>query len=158
MLFRIFLVIIFIISCRANAQESVLAAGGSASGADGAVSFSVGQAAFITATGADGTSSEGVQQPYEIIFMPGMDDDPAITLTSRVYPNPTSGRLSLSTVTPVPDNLRYDLTDLNGTLLQTNKITLAETILELGQLVPASYYLTVFSQGRVVKTYKIIRK
>jgi len=49
-----------------QAQESVNAAGGNASGSGGTVSYTVGQVVYTTKTGTNGSVAEGVQQAYEI--------------------------------------------------------------------------------------------
>ena len=46
-----------------QAQESVNATGGDASGSGGSVSYSVGQITYQTHTGINGSVAEGVQQP-----------------------------------------------------------------------------------------------
>jgi len=47
-------------------QQAILATGGNATGSGGTVSYTVGQAAYITQTGSGGTVTQGVQQPFEI--------------------------------------------------------------------------------------------
>lgn len=49
-----------------QAQESVNATGGNASGSGGSASYSVGQVVYTTNTGTNGTVAQGVQQPFEI--------------------------------------------------------------------------------------------
>ena len=51
---------------RLQAQETIPAIGGNASGSGGSVSYSVGQAVYTTNTGTNGSVPQGVQQPFEI--------------------------------------------------------------------------------------------
>ncbi len=49
-----------------QAQTSVNATGGNASGSGGSASYSVGQVVYTTHTGTNGSVAQGVQQPFEI--------------------------------------------------------------------------------------------
>lgn len=49
-----------------QAQQTVPATGGNATGSGGTVNYTVGQAAYTTQTGSNGTITQGVQQPFEI--------------------------------------------------------------------------------------------
>ena len=51
-----------------QAQEAVAAAGGEATGSGGTVSYTIGQINYTTNTGAGGTITQGVQQPYEFFI------------------------------------------------------------------------------------------
>ena len=79
-----------------QAQESINAKGGDASGSGGYMSYSVGQVAFQTHTGADGSIAEGAQQPYEISVITAIGKANGITLSIAAYPNPVSDYLILS--------------------------------------------------------------
>ena len=52
-----------------QAQTSVNAIGGDATGSGGSVSYSVGQVVYTTNKGTNGSVVEGVQQPYEILVV-----------------------------------------------------------------------------------------
>ncbi len=57
-----------------QAQEALPASGNNASGSGGSSSYSVGQLVFSYKTGTTGSVTEGVQQPYEIQVITGIDD------------------------------------------------------------------------------------
>ena len=63
-----------------QAQTSVNATGGDASGGGGSVSYSVGQVVYTTHTGTSGSVAEGVQQPYEISVVTGLEEAQSINL------------------------------------------------------------------------------
>ncbi|NJK86375.1 MAG: T9SS C-terminal target domain-containing protein, partial [Bacteroidales bacterium] len=63
-----------------QAQESINAAGGNASGAGGSVSWSSGQVTYQTNSGTTGSIAEGVQQPYEISVVTALDIAKGINL------------------------------------------------------------------------------
>jgi len=64
-----------------QAQESVNATGGNASGSGGSASYSVGQVAYQTHTGTNGSVSEGVQQPFEISVVTAIEEAKGINLS-----------------------------------------------------------------------------
>ena len=78
-----------------QAQTSVNATGGNASGSGGSASYSVGQVVFTTNTGTSGSVVQGIQQPYEISVVTGIEQAKGINLELSVYPNPTTDYLTL---------------------------------------------------------------
>ena len=102
-----------------QAQQAILSASSNATGNDGSVSYSVGQVAFIEKLGATGTITEGVQQPYEILFMEGIDPKTGIRLECMVYPNPANAYVKLKIIDRniLPSNCQ--LNNMNGMLLRT---------------------------------------
>jgi hypothetical protein len=77
----------------AQAQESVNASGGDATGTSGTVAYSVGQVVYTSNTGSTGSVAQGVQQSYEI-FMVGIKET-ELNISLSVFPNPTSDNLTL---------------------------------------------------------------
>ncbi|HOZ29528.1 MAG TPA: T9SS type A sorting domain-containing protein, partial [Bacteroidales bacterium] len=140
-----------------QAQESVNATGGNDSGSGGSVSYSVGQVVYTTNTGTNGSVTEGVQQPYEISVVTGIEDTKDINLSVTAYPNPTTAYLTLSINEFDISNLSYQLYDMNGKLLQSEKITGNQTSIVMSNLVPATYFVKVIESNREVKTFKIIK-
>ena len=140
-----------------QAQTSVNATGGNASGSGGSASYSVGQLAYTTNTGTNGSVSEGVQQPFEISVVTGIEEAKGINLSVSAYPNPTTDYLTLSIGEFDISNLSYQLYDMNGKLLQNEKITGNQTSIAMGNLVPANYFVKVIQGNKEVKTFKIIK-
>lgn len=140
-----------------QAQERISATGGNASGGGGSASYSIGQLAYQTHTGTNGSVEEGVQQPYEISVVTGLEEAKGINLSVSAYPNPTTDYLTLSIVEFEISNLSYQLYDMNGKLLQSKKITGNQTSIAMGNLVPANYFVKVIQSNKEVKTFKIIK-
>ena len=144
-----------------QAQESVNTTGGNASGIGGSVNYSIGQVVYQTHTGTNGSVAEGVQQPYEISVVTGIELT-EISLMITAYPNPTADYLKLS----IDGNLKsgYDLSimsyqvfDMNGKLLQNQKIKDSQTSIDMSNLVPATYFVKVTQSNKAIKTFKIIK-
>jgi hypothetical protein len=140
-----------------SAQESVNATGGNASGSGGSASYSVGQVVYTTNTGTNGSVAQGVQQAYEISVVSAIEEIKGINLTISAYPNPTTDYLTLSIGEFEISNLSYQLYDMNGKLLQNEKITSDHTSIVMSNLVPATYFVKVTEGNKEIKTFKIIK-
>jgi hypothetical protein len=143
------------------AQEAVTIAGGNASGSGGSASYTVGQIVYTTKTGSSGSVAQGVQQPFEISVVSGINEIPGILLQCSVYPNPTTDLLILkidASATPGFQSLSYQIYDMNGKLLLSKKLTGNETSISMENLVPATYFLKVIQSDKEVKAFKIIKK
>jgi hypothetical protein len=140
-----------------QAQESINATGGNASGGGGSVSYSVGQVVYTTNTGTNGSVAQGVQQPYEISVVTGIEEAEGIYLSVTAYPNPTTDYLTLRIDEFEISNLSYQLYDMNGKLLQNEKIAGNQTSIVMSNLVPATYFVKVVQGNREIKTFKIIK-
>jgi hypothetical protein len=140
------------------AQQSILSLTGNASGTGGSVSYSVGQVAYIHYAGMSGAGTEGVQQPYEIQIPEGIDQEAGINLECILFPNPADAFIRLKIDNPETRLLTFQLLDINGTLLRNDKIEYAETTIPMDNLTPATYFITVSEKGKLVKTFKVIKK
>jgi len=140
-----------------QAQESVNTTGGNASGSGGSASYSVGQVAYQTHTGTNGSVAQGVQQAYEIKDVTAIEEAKGINLSISAYPNPANDYLTLSITEFELSNLSYQLYDINGKLLQHEKITGNPTSIVMSNLIPATYFVKVIQGNREVKTFQIIK-
>jgi Secretion system C-terminal sorting domain len=139
-----------------NAQEAVLTSGGNASSGSGSISYSVGQIVYTYATSSSGSISPGVQQAFEI-FTLGTNDFPEITLQISVYPNPTKTNATLNIANYNAENISYELFDLSGKQIVSQKITSTATQIPMEELSSAIYFLKILDQNKVLKTFKIIK-
>ena len=149
------LLAMLLVSFGLQAQVSMNAAGGNAAGDGGSVSFSVGQTAFSANAGSNGSVTQGVQQPYEISVLSVAEQAENISLS--VYPNPSTDYLYLTSSDENSD-LSYQLFDMNGRLLKSEKITENQTNIDMQGLVSATYFVKVNQGNKTVKTFKIIKR
>ena len=140
-----------------QAQETIPATGGNASGSGGSASYSVGQVIYTTNTGTNGSVAQGVQQPFEISEVTGIEQAKGINLNCSAYPNPTTDFLMLKVENYDKENLSYQLYDISGKLLENKKVTGTETSIVMSNLVPATYFVKVTEGNKEVKTFKIIK-
>ena len=140
-----------------QAQETIPATGGNATGSGGSVSYTVGQITYNAISGTNGTVNQGVQQPYEISVVTASNNAREITLECTVYPNPTRGLLKLIVESFENENLRFQFFDINGVLLQDKKVEKRETEISLENLSSSVYFLKVIKNNVEVKVFKIVK-
>ena len=137
------------------AQQMNLAAGGEASGTGGTVSYSIGQLFYTPISGSTHNILQGVQQPYEISVLAVKEVAKKIELVATVFPNPTVDNFTLKVENNKFKNLYYELYDLNGQLLQKNKVESDETQIGIANLNSSYYILRVYDGNESIKTFKI---
>jgi hypothetical protein len=140
-----------------QAQNSEPATGGNVSGSGGSASYSIGQVFYTTTTNLNGSVAQGVQQPFEISVVTGLEQAQGINLSCSAYPNPTTDILILKVENFDNTNLSYQLFDIDGKNLETKKIESNQTSIVMNKLVPAIYFLRVIKSNKEVKTFKIIK-
>ena len=141
-----------------QAQTSVNATGGNASGSGGSASYSVGQLAYTTNTGTNGSVSEGVQQPFEISVVTGIEEAKDIFLNVSAYPNPTTDYLELKVENLQLSELSYKLYDISGKVYQNKEIGNGITKIEMQNLPQGIYFIKVIdTKNKEFKTFKIIK-
>ena len=140
-----------------HAQQAITTAGSEATGDGGTISYSVGQIAYKTITGTNGTITEGVQQPLEI-FTVGIDNSEENLVDITAFPNPVTNNLLLKIDPSLSfQSMEYQLYNMQGNLLKNNKLTGNETDIDLSSLVPSSYFLRVIEKEKEIKTFIIIK-
>ena len=144
------------IGITAQAQQATTATGGDASGSGGTIAYSVGQIVYTTNTGITGSVAQGVQQPYEISIVLGIEDN-SIKLELTAYPNPTTNYLTLNVGKAELSTLNFQLYDISGKLIESRKIISSAEIIAMENLPSANYFLKVTNNNKEVKTFKIIK-
>lgn len=157
---RILFIILFLvlIGLTGFAQQSILSSTGNISGTGGSVSYSIGQVAFSQHTWITGVVTEGVQQPYEIQIMEGIDQEQGIHLNCILYPNPADAYIKLRIENIQSGILTYQLINMEGLILKNDRIENIETNIQMADLASATYFLTVSERDKSIKTFKIIKK
>ncbi len=140
----------------AQAQESVNASGGDATGSGGTVAYSVGQIDYVTNTSTSGGENQGVQQPYEF-FIVGTNDL-LLDISITIYPNPTTNNLTLQVSDYNSEKLSYQLYDMQGKLLNHEQIVASQTKVNMDSFPPATYFVHLINlENKKVQSFKIIK-
>ena len=140
----------------ANAQQSINSSGGEASGSGGSASYSLGQIVYKTSSGVNGSSAQGVQQPFEISITSGIQEQ-SISLNLSAYPNPASDFLVLNVKENNFAKLSFQLLDSRGRILESGPVRENSTTISLDELASATYFLKVTQNNKEIKTFKIIK-
>lgn len=140
-----------------QAQVAIITTGGNASGSGGTSSYTVGQLGYTTNTGTTGSVAQGVQQPYEISIVIGVEEATEIELSCMLYPNPTTDFVNLKLNSFKMENISYQIFDFNGKLLDLKKVEGSETSIEMKSYADAVYFLKVFQGEKELKTFKIVK-
>lgn len=140
-----------------SAQEGINASGGNAAGSGGSVSYSVGQMMYQSHSGTNGSITEGAQQPYEISTLTSIEAAKNIHLSISAHPNPTTNYLTLEIEAFDHSNLRFQLYNALGKLLQNEKIIDKKSSIVMSSLAPGIYFLNIVEGNNEVKTFKIVK-
>jgi len=138
-------------------QASLNAAGTTSTDEGGSISFSVGVMAYTTVAGEGGSLEQGVQHQYEISEVSTIREVRGITLSMKVFPNPTTDFLILNVGSEDASSFSYRLYDAHGKVLNSAAITTQETYIPMSQYVAALYFVKVFRNNREVKTFKVLK-
>ena len=149
---QIFLFATFFASFAATAQEVVSSQGQTYSNANGSIDFTVGE--VIINTGSNGTNdlTQGFHQTNWNFL--GVEDF-APDYQATIFPNPTQDVLNIKT--RVFENVTYTLYDAQGKLVMQNILSAEQTPIQVSQLAPGSYSLTLNNETQNLKTFKLIK-
>jgi len=148
--------LLFCSSFNLYAQNNTVTSGGQASGTGGSVSYSVGQIAYSSTSGTNGSITQGVQQPFEISAVTSIRNI-GIDLKAQIYPNPSTDQLILSINTQEYKNLRYILVDSQGKTMTSDRINQNAQKIDVSKLSNGTYFLRVLSNKQQLKTFQIIK-
>lgn len=142
----------------AQSQNGFVSIGGNDSGVGGSLSHSMGQLVYVSNNSINGSVSNGVQQSYEVYeSTDSLNIYPNIRIDLKVYPNPTISNVILSIGKMSSEYLEYQLYDLNGRLLLSEKIQTQKATIPMENLQMATYFLIVTFNSLPIKTFKIIK-
>lgn len=140
-----------------QAQETVTTSGGDASGVGGSSSYTVGQVAYTTNTGSNGSVVQGMQQPYEISITTGVNET-TNNLEIAVFPNPTTNYLQLNVESEALENLNFQLIDLQGKVIENKKVLEMQSTINMEALPKGIYLLHVTKNKQAIEIYKVIKQ
>ncbi|HXA02743.1 MAG TPA: T9SS type A sorting domain-containing protein [Cytophagaceae bacterium] len=138
------------------AQQNTSATGGNASSSSGSVSYTVGQIDYISSHDNTGSITQGLQQPYEILIVSGIERKD-IQLSASLYPNPTSDFVLLTLEEIALEKMSCGLYDVEGRLISSIKLSCLQTTIPLSNLPNASYLLKISNDTAILKIFKIIK-
>ena len=142
----------FFVSIAVTAQEVLATQGESYSNASANIDFTIGE--VIIDTGTDGTNdlTQGYHQTnWNFLgvedFAPGYE--------AIIFPNPTEDVLNIKTISF--ENVTYTLYDAQGKLVMQNILSAEQTPIQVSQLAPGSYSLTLNNETQNLKTFNLVK-
>lgn len=152
---KILLLLLLSFSGISEAQQVVIPAGNMAQSGTGSVSYSVGQVFYEPQSTAAGKVNPGVQQPYEIFALATNENH--IKNNILVYPNPVKDYLTVDFNSEKLVKARYQLFDGTGRIINQGDLKNLKNDINTSTLSAGLYMLTISSEGKNVKTFKIIK-
>ncbi|MGQ1783827.1 MULTISPECIES: T9SS type A sorting domain-containing protein [unclassified Saccharicrinis] len=148
----------FILSVQCLFAQEVLNASGSSNEHSGyVISWSIGELVAETYTGSKSFLTQGFLQTR--LDIPTSYFQVKDEYDLEIYPNPViNNSVSLSIKGIELSNLSYQLFDISGRILKTNKIESNPASIDMTNLVPGIYLLRISGDEKEIKTFKIIKK
>jgi len=140
----------------ASAQNNTNTSGGEASGVNGKVSYSIGQTGYQSSTDGSVTIAQGVQQPFEISTLTGVEKT-EIQLSASVYPNPTSDFVTLRFAESDVQHMYILVLDEKGKQLSQQSVAKSQTDIPMSGYASGTYFIKVLDGKTAVKIFKIIK-
>jgi len=141
--------------CVLSAQQDVVSSGGSATGATGSISFSIGQVVYSNEINTTGSINQGVQQPYEIT--PIFVNEPWREFAVELYPNPTRNNLLIEMPDFIP-GLNLRVFNLQGLLIEDRPILTKQTTLNAEPWAASTYIVKISDDFGHFSEYKLIKQ
>lgn len=134
------------------AQEVVSTQGDSYSNASANIDFTLGEVIIDTGTDGSNDITQGFHQT-NWNFVGVEDHSPSYQAT--IFPNPTSEVLNIRT--SLFENVTYALYDAQGKLVMQDVLSEEQTPIQVSQLAPGSYSITLNNETQNLKTFKLIK-
>ena len=135
-----------------SAQEVVSTQGESYSNASAKIDFTIGEVVINTVTDGTNALTQGFHQT-NWNFLGVEDFAPDFDIT--IFPNPTSDVLYIKS--SFYQDITYSLYDTQGKLVFKNILTETETQIQLNQLAPGAYSLSIHNKKEQLKNFKFIK-
>lgn len=135
-------------------QKNTVSSGADASGTGGTFSYSIGQIDYSNSVSANETVSEGVQQPYELYTIVGINEENSII--SAIYPNPVDNYLTLE-LKQVLQNHSAHILDSKGKEIDVVSLIEITTKINLSDYSSGIYHLTIKKDNVEIESLKILK-
>ena len=139
-------------SISVSAQEVIATQGDSYSNASANIDFTIGEVVINTASDGTNDITQGFHQTNWNFL--GVDDHEQ-NFEATVYPNPTEDVLNIRS--SAFQNVTYTLYDANGKLVLQDVLSAELTPIQVNQLAPGGYSLTLNNKAQILKTFKLIK-
>jgi hypothetical protein len=136
-----------------NTLQVVGSAGNTATSGNTQLTWTIGEPIVNTATSTNNVLTQGFNQG--LLLITAIDDLKNTTVS--IQPNPTSDFAIINLDDKYFSNAQYTLTDINGKVIQQNKIENMQTSVSFQDLANATYFIQVTTNNQKTKTFKVIK-
>jgi hypothetical protein len=150
------LLLLLLISRLLYGQQVISTSGFSSTTKDLNISCTIGETIAQTLSNGNTVVTQGFNQPVLLVTRTAFARESEINLD--VFPNPTSGKLTLRLSSPDSGNLQYCIFSMQGNILVLKKLTEIETIIDFSPFPGGIYFLKVQSGNRILETFKISKQ
>ena len=141
------------LSLNSLGQEVVSTQGDSYTNANGSIDFTIGEVVINTVTDGTNDLTQGFHQTNWNFL--GVEDF-APNYEAIIFPNPTEDVLNIRT--SAFENVTYTLYDAQGKLVMQDKLSAEQTPIQVSQLAPGNYSITLSNGTQELKTFKLIKQ
>jgi hypothetical protein len=136
-----------------NTLQVVGSAGNTAISGNSQLTWTIGEPIVNTATSTNNVLTQGFNQG--LLLITAIDDVKNNNVS--IQPNPTSDFAIIKLDDQNLSNAQYTLTDINGKVIQQNKIENKQTFVSFQDLANATYFIQVVTNNQKAKTFKVIK-
>jgi predicted Fe-Mo cluster-binding NifX family protein len=136
-----------------NTLQVIGSAGNTATSGNTQLTWTIGEPIVTTATNTSNLLTQGFNQGTLIITA----IDELKNLSVSIQPNPTSDFAIIKLDDQNLSNAQYTLIDINGKVIQQNKIENKLTSVSFQDLANATYFIQVTTNNQKAKTFKVIK-
>ncbi len=117
------------------------------------MSFTLGQGLL----GTEHPLMEGVQQPWEIWVITGVELEEKGSQVFSVYPNPVKHQLTINLNCQEKKVVFYGLFDLKGEKIKKGPLLNQRTLISMQGLDSGVYLMKIFQKQKILQTFKILK-
>ena len=140
------------LSLNSLGQDVVSTQGDSYTNASGSIDFTIGEVVINTVTDGTNDLTQGFHQTNWNFL--GVEDF-APNYEAIIFPNPTVDVLNIQTSSF--EGVTYTLYDGQGKLVLQDLLSAKQTPIEVSELAPGSYSLTLNNETQNLKTFKLVK-
>jgi hypothetical protein len=155
LLFLVFLLAGLLSHGQSNIQQVVAPAGGNGLNDDMQIGWTLGETVIATVTDDNINLTQGFQQPNLVVTALKKQD--TLPFTVDAYPNPTGNMLMIQIENTETGDFQYVLYNMNGKVLERQKITATITTIGMNNHPAGMYLLKITQHDLEIMMFEIIK-
>jgi hypothetical protein len=149
----IFTILTSLTFAQTNTLQVIGSAGNTVTNGNTQLTWTIGETIVNSASNTNNVLTQGFNQG--LLLITAIDDLKNTSIT--IQPNPTSDFAIINLDDQNLSSAQYVLTDINGKVIQQNKIENQQTSISFQDLANATYFVQVITNNQKAKTFKVIK-